>query len=201
METTNTNKQIIESYEDKLKSGIMLKRIKDHIERVIYFYAQLAKSGIIPEQDINYKEVLNHDLDKLEPENLVKQCLRLTDGDKLSDEDIDEINAVVRKHVKTNRHHCEYWGKSTDDHNTIGVHCEKMPDRYIYEMMADWASTAEEKGTKIIDWYNKCVDSRWFFSEHQKNIMLKSIEFLDKLLEPMRKRHYGFKYIDPAKLK
>ena len=63
-----------------------------------------------------------------------------------------------------------------------------MPDEYIYEMMADWASTAEEHGTLIIDWYKKCIEGgRDYYNKHQKEIMLKCIKYLQKLINPKYK--------------
>lgn len=178
-------------------------RCIDHIDRVKYFYNKLVEGGLIPEEDINSEEVNRHDEDKLEPKNIRRQSLRMTTTGTPKPEDEQDIYNVIRDHVKSNPHHCEYWGKPNEDHMSFNVHCEKMPDKYIYEMMADWASTAEERGTIIKDWYDKCVlkDRRWFFSEHQKELMLKCMDYLQDFVEPEKKREYGFKYVDPATLR
>lgn len=173
-------------------------RVIDHIDRVKYFYNKLVEGGIVPEKDINTDEVAKHDEDKLEPENIRRQALRMTPDGKLSKQDEQDVYNVIRDHVKNNPHHCEYWGKPNEDHMSFDVHCEKMPDKYVYEMMADWAATAEERGTMIKDWYERCVGQRWIFNDHQKEIMVKCIEFLDPLKDETKKRTYGFKYVDPA---
>ena len=178
-------------------------RIEDHIKRVKYFYKKLISEGMIPKSDINLSEVNRHDADKLKPKNLERQAKRFTVNGTMNPGDEEDIYQVIREHVKSNPHHCEYWGSSSQDHMSNGIHCEKMPDKYLYEMMADWAATAEEKGTKIKDWYDLCVTQRkrWIFSEHQKEIMLKCMDCLQKFIEPGMKRDYGRKYVDPAVLK
>lgn len=175
-------------------------RCIDHIDRVKYFYMKLIEGGLVPVKDMNRDEVAKHDSDKLKPENIRRQSLRMTTNGTLSAKDKKDVYEVIREHVKSNPHHCEYWGREDEDHMSKNVDCSKMPDKYIYEMMADWASTAEERGTKIIDWYELCVNKerRWLFTEHQKDIMLECIEYLQTLIEPEKKRNYGFKYIDPA---
>lgn len=181
---------------------ITKQRCEDHIERVKYFYNKLVEGGMIPENEINTEEVMKHDADKLEPENIRRQSLRMTATGVPKPEDEKDIYEVIRDHVKSNPHHCEFWGKPNEDHMSVGVHCESMPDKYIYEMMADWASTAEERGTIIKDWYDKCVlkENRWFFNDHQKEIMLACMDYLQDFVEAERKREYGFKYIDPAQI-
>lgn len=192
---------------------ITLQRCKDHIRRVKYFYNKLIEANMIPDDCLNSAEVNRHDADKLEPDNVRRQSLRMTPNGKPDPEDADDIYNVVRDHVKSNPHHCEYWGNSDQDHMSKNINCTKMPDKYIYEMMADWASTAEERGNAIIDWYNMCVikgegdngsephGDRWIFSRHQKDIMLKCMEYLQGEIDPSMKRNYGFKYIDPALVK
>lgn len=118
-------------------------RTKDHITRVKHFYKLLANAGIIGPEYV--RSISTHDSDKLEPENLRRQALRYcTDPDEMTDEIEEQIQDVVREHVKSNKHHCEYWGSG--DHRTKGMDCTKMPLTYVYEMMADWAATAEERG-------------------------------------------------------
>ena len=51
-------------------------RIQDHISRVQYFYGILVNNGKIPYKDINIIGIINHDKDKLEEQNIVKQALR-----------------------------------------------------------------------------------------------------------------------------
>lgn len=187
--------------EDILKK--VTQRTKDHIARVKYFYRLLSKD-YIPFNYYNGSEVIFHDEDKLEPENLRRQALRYCyTPDELTPENEKEIQDVVREHVKSNKHHCEYWGDG--DHTAKNMDCSDMPMKYLYEMLADWAATAEERGGKIRDWYNKCVvnvgGNRWKFRENQIEVMEPCIEFLDKHLDSSMKRDYGLTFIDPAFLK
>lgn len=181
---------------DQKVLDICRKRVEDHIRRVKYFYMVMASEGFIPEKNLNVGEVMRHDRDKLLKPNLERQALRFSDNGKVSEKDLEKIDDVVREHIKSNRHHCEYWGEG--DHNTKGMDCTAMPDKYIYEMAADWFATAEEKGTPVIDWYEKNVGTRWIFSEHQKDLILSCISYLDEYYDKSMKRDYGLKYIDPA---
>lgn len=173
-------------------------RIVNHIARVKHFYLKLIDARLIPDADKNISEVMKHDDDKLEPENMRKQALRFSNGGNIDAADMSIINDVIRKHIKSNPHHCEYWAKPNEDHLSVGIHCETMPDKYIYEMMADWAATAEERGSKIIDWYKKCVGARWYFSRHQQELMLNCIAYLDTKLDNSYQANYNMNYVDPA---
>lgn len=188
---------IMENQTEKLK--ICAQRVSDHIDRVKYFYRKMIDTGFIPKEDQIWNEVQHHDSDKLKKDNIRRQAMRFTDHE-LSKDELKEIDQVVHDHVKTQKHHCEYWGNG--DHITKNMDCSAMPNKYIYELMADWFSTAEEKGNPVIDWYNKCVGIRWIFTEHQKELMLKCIDFLNKYYDKSMKRDYNLgTYIDPALVK
>ena len=178
---------------------ICRKRAQDHIDRVQFFYKKLVELGAIPEEDIDLARVAKHDADKLIPKNLERQALRFTNSGTISPEAEKEINDVIREHVKTNPHHSEYWGGPGVDHLSKGVDCTKEPDTYLYEMVADWMATAEERGTKCIDWFNKCIPERWIYNEHQCDLIKRCIGLLNKYQGP--KRDYGFTYVDPAQMK
>lgn len=191
------NYDLYESAVDKI--AICRKRITDHIDRVKYFYKVLVASGQIPLKCIDTARVQQHDKDKLEPENLRRQALRFSETGNYSEKDKEDINNVVIEHIKSNPHHCEFWGKG--DHNTVGMNCTNMDETYIYEMAADWAATAEEHGSKLMDWYNKTVNKRWMFDEWQCDILKDACEYLEDYIEPNLKRDYGLTYVDPANFK
>ena len=180
--------------------SICKKRTGDHILRVKHFYSLMVRNHFIPDEYVNFSEVMHHDDDKLKQHNLRRQALRFSKDGNFSDEDRKEINNVIREHVKSNPHHCEYWGEKDEDHLSTRIDCTAMPLKYIYEMIADWAATAEEHGTKIIDWYDKCVlrQHRWIFSREQIQTILECISYLQPRIDPMLKRDYGLTYIDPA---
>ena len=203
MEKIKTFKDFLNENTQTPAVDFMRQRVQDHIDRVKYFYNKLLEGGMIPEEDNIQAIVARHDEDKLELKNLEKQALRFKDQSSISPEVKAEIDGVVRDHVKTNPHHCEFWGKPDEDHNTFGIHCEKMPDKYIYEMMADWAATAEEKGNEIRNWYDLCVNEkkRWYFNAHQKDIMEKCMDYLQQFIDPTKERVYLNKIVDPALMK
>lgn len=182
----------------------VVQRIEDHIDRVQYFYNLMVKAGIIPKEYIRQNEVDEHDADKLEPHNLERQSLRYCiPQDEMTPEDIEDIDNVIREHIKSNPHHCEYWG--VGDHHTKGMDCSSMPIEEIFIMVADWTATAEEKGGKNAwDWFNKCVvnvgGDRWIFTDEQIEIIKACLEFLEDKVDPSLKRDYGLHSFDPAVL-
>ena len=173
----------------------MKKRVKDHIERVKYFYNKLIELGLISEEDII--DINMHDKDKFEPKNLKRQALRFKE--QRSTEEAKQINDVIREHIKSNPHHCEYWGRKDQDHLSKYINCEKMPDKYLYEMIADWHSTAEERGNTVMDYFYDVNGERFIFSKRQQEIIKKCTNALEKFVDSSKKREYSTVYIDPAK--
>lgn len=180
-------------FESSLESK-MKQRIKDHIERVKFFYNKMVELGIIPEKDIT--DISLHDKDKLLPKNLKRQALRFKT--ERTEEDTQQINAVIREHVKSNPHHCEYWGVYGQDHLSTNIHCENMPDISLYEMIADWHSTAEEKGNTVMEYFNDVNGTRYIFSKRQQEIIKECCKKLETFFDKDRKREYSSVYIDPA---
>ena len=189
---------ITESKHPKEESA-MYKRVKDHIARVIHFYKILVEAGKVPKYEDRMGEVLKHDMDKLKPENIRRQALRFLS--ERSKEDDKEITEVVREHIKSNPHHFEYWGKPEDDQLSTHVHCEKMPFAYMYEMLADWAATAEEHGNTVLSFYEDNVGKRYHFSGRQDELIRKCAAVLDNYIDPAMKRTYSSVYIEPSTLK
>lgn len=177
---------------------ICKKRVIDHIKRVKFFYNKLVEAGIIPEKDIDFARIAKHDADKLEPYNLKRQACRFTKTGTVTPEQKEAANDVIREHIKNNPHHSEFWGAPSDDQFSTNVDCTKTPDTYMYELVADWMATAEERGTNCMDWYNKHVGKRWIYNEHQCDILKKCINILDKYQGP--KRGYGLSYLSPGQM-
>ena len=112
----------------------VVQRIRDHIFCVQYFYNLMIDAGIIPEEYIRMEEVKEHDADKLEPHNLERQSLRYCiPEEEMTEEDLADIDNVVREHIKNNPHHCEYWGDG--DQHTKGMDCSNMPVEELFVMM------------------------------------------------------------------
>lgn len=182
----------------KDKISAMRRRVKDHISRVQHFYELMCITGLIPDNARNDSEIKKHDSDKFEPENLRRQALRFI-ADRTPEMD-DEITAVVREHIRNNPHHFEYWGGPKCDQFSTNIDCSSMPDKYLYEMLADWASTAEEKGNTVGYFYDKHAGKKFKFSERQDKIIRECAEYLDKNIQPSMKRKYSEVYVDPSKI-
>ena len=162
------------------------RRIKAHIERVQYFYTKIVYADMIPTtKDIDMGRVMNHDKDKLKLKNLVRQAFRYIPG-PLSDKEKLAIHNVVIEHIKTNKHHCEYW--SDGDYASEGNDCTKMEDTYLYEMCADWAATSEENGSGLMEWYEKVVNKKFLFTTEQLDIIKPVCEYLSQCIDPNLKR-------------
>lgn len=172
-------------------------RVKDHIKRVQYFYGLLVNYGKIPDKDINLVGIINHDKDKLEEKNLVRQALRYKPD--LTHEEKQQIHDVVMEHIKSNPHHCEYWGEGT--YASKGIDCTKMDDKYLYEMCCDWAATSEELGGSLIGWCDKVINDKFLFTEPQIKKIYEVCEYLDKHVSLNYKRDYGMKGIKLSELK
>lgn len=174
------------------------KRIQDHINRVKYFYNILVESGQIPLEDIDIKRVMKHDADKLKYNNLKRQALRYCGDRQLTQEEKQQINDVVMEHIKSNPHHCEYWGSG--DYKSLGINCKEMYDTFLYEMCADWAATSEENGNSLIDWCDKVINNKFMFTEHQVDLIYSVCNYLKDYIDPSLKRDYGLKSIKLSQL-
>lgn len=172
-------------------------RVQDHIKRVQYFYGLLINNGKIPVEEINLEGIINHDKDKLEEKNMLRQALRYKEN--LTVEEMRQIHDVVMEHIKSNPHHCEYWGEGT--YASKGIDCTRMTDIYLYEMCADWASTAEELGTGLLNWCNKVINEKFMFTEYQVKKIMDCCTFLENYIEESRKRDYGMKPIKLSEMK
>jgi hypothetical protein len=135
--------------------------------------------------DIDMDRVMNHDKDKLKLKNLVRQAFRYIPG-PLSDKEKLAIHNVVMEHIKSNKHHCEYW--SDGDYASEGNDCTKMEPTYLYEMCADWAATSEENGSGLMEWYEKVVNKKFLFTTEQLDIIKPVCEYLSQCLDPNLKR-------------
>jgi len=189
-------KTYLESNHSQVEAN-MRRRINDHISRVIFFYKQLLDGGMIPQEDQRLDEVLKHDKDKLKPANLKVQALRFLA--ERTPEENQAIENVVRRHIKTNPHHFEYWGTKDQDHHSSNIHCEKVPDKYLYEMIVDWQATAEERGNSLLSFYESNQGSRFIFSKHQDEIIRRCAKYLEKFVGPSRT--YSDVYLEPRDLK
>lgn len=125
-------------------------------------------------------------------------------------EDKAELNSLVGEHVKSQKHHPEFWDPAIsaanfDDSNPPQVHCSKMPDRYLLEMVCDWAAVALKKNQPLFAWYNKvCTgdNPRFIFTDRQKKLIVESTQKIIDKLDEEKLSYPGIKYtarqIEPA---
>lgn len=90
----------------------------------------------------------------------------------------DAMNDATLHHVKTNRHHPEFYDDKSEINTTDRdkspskmVDATAMTDMDIGEMVADWLAMSEEKGTSPIEWADKNVNVRWEFTPEQKKLI------------------------------
>lgn len=95
-----------------------------------------------------------------------------------------DYDLAVLDHYHREPHHWNYWVKFDEDEMTP----LDIPDRFINEMIADWASFSYNSGKpeEIIHWYN----------DHKKNILLsdktkKKVEELIPKVVSLMKEEFG----------
>lgn len=147
------------------------------------------------------KDFSDHDHDKVEcsAEDLNTYALRNSIIDRKYEplaKDKEEIRALIAKHVKTQKHHPEYWDESIIQANFSeggSVNCSKMPKSSLLEMIADWAAVAIKRNAPLFQWYNlKCEGEspRFLFTQNQKNFIIENMQkvidnlFSEKLFYP-----------------
>lgn len=99
---------------------------------------------------------------------------------------IEKTAEATEHHVKNNAHHPEFYSQQTDTINKSDrdappdkkVIATNMPDIYIAEMVADWVSVSEERGTSPIDWADKNIGVRWEFDQDQIDLIYELIDLI-----------------------
>lgn len=90
------------------------------------------------------------------------------------------LNNLAGRHSKSQKHHPEYWDDAitVDDFNYEDppiVNADKMPDRYLLELVCDWSAVAIKLNKGIFQWYNKtCTgdNPRFRFTARQRCILV-----------------------------
>lgn len=125
-------------------------------------------------------------------------------------EDKAELDSLVGEHVKSQKHHPEFWdpgisARTFDDKNPPQVHAARMPDKYIIEMACDWAAVALKRNQPLFAWYNKvCTgdNPRFIFTSKQKKLLVDSIQKIIDKIDEEKLSYPGIKYtakqIEPA---
>ena len=113
-------------------------------------------------------DLSDHDKDKIEADGdelnlyaLRNSMLNGTYHPHIADK--KKLSRLAGEHVKSQKHHPEYWHDSItprnfDDNNPPQVNAHKMPKRYLLEMCCDWSAVALKLNKPIFSWYNKtCI--------------------------------------------
>ena len=160
------------------------------------------------------KDFSTHDSDKIEAdgEKLNQYALRnaMIEGTyHPHGEDKEILCKLAGHHVKSQKHHPEYWDDSIDpetfdDSNPPQVLASKMPDRYILEMCCDWAAVALKKNQPLFKWINKnCFDdTRFIFTPRQQELIVEYTKEIMNSIEDEHLEYPGVKYtakqVEPA---
>jgi hypothetical protein len=92
----------------------------------------------------------------------------------------EKMNQATNHHVKSNKHHPEYWSskevnlinrKDRDKPPAEMVDATRMPDLDLAEMVADWMGMGEEKGNTPQSWADRNVNKRWKFTDQQSDLI------------------------------
>ena len=133
-------------------------------------------------------DISDHDKDKIEADgeelNLFSLRNSMLNGTYHPHKaDRAKLKRLVGKHVKSQKHHPEYWDDSItarnfDDENPPQVNAHKMPKRYLLEMVCDWCAVALKLNKPLFNWYNKtCIgeNARFLFTDNQKEYIIECI--------------------------
>jgi len=104
-------------------------------------------------------QLLMHDMSKFRPSEWFQyaQTFYALDGAKQYIE-TEEFNYAWNAHQKRNKHHWQYWVLIQDDNGQPMP--LRMPDKYTFEMVADWAGAGKAITGKweVKEWYAKNKD-------------------------------------------
>lgn len=133
-------------------------------------------------------DISDHDKDKIEANgeelNLFSLRNSMLNGTYHPHKaDKAKLKKLVGKHIKSQKHHPEYWDDSItarnfDDENPPQVNAHKMPKRYLLEMVCDWCAVALKLNKPLFNWYNKtCTgeNARFLFTDNQKEYIIECI--------------------------
>uniref|UniRef100_A0A6M3K349 Putative capsid morphogenesis protein n=1 Tax=viral metagenome TaxID=1070528 RepID=A0A6M3K349_9ZZZZ len=177
---SNESQEMKDLFEKRTKLHIKL--VQKYVQKVIDLEDKRLDKDLL-------KKELVHDQSKFEepeytPYLHVNWHYHLKDkGEEYtpSEEIKNQMDKATFHHVKNNKHHPEYWDKSStgdvinrndrDKTPEKMVDATKMPLDYIASMVADWLAMSEEKKTDPFDWAKKMVNKRWKFTKAQVRLI------------------------------
>lgn len=127
----------------------------------------------------------NHDKDKLS--GMLFPGYALIVKDSLTPNEEKTLDTVTYYHIKSNKHHPEYWSKTSlqgftrKNPTPLGiVEATLMPTYAIDEMLCDWCAMSEVYNNTPYEWFDKVNGIRWYFTREQQQYIIGT---LDKLWE------------------
>ena len=109
-------------------------------------------------------QLLSHDMSKFLPwEWMPYVNLFYSDNNK------EKSDRAWLYHLHKNKHHWQYWILHNDDGTTVTL---KMPEKYIREMIADWASAGRVINGywDIESWYSKNRSNMTFHQDVKNRV-------------------------------
>lgn len=64
--------------------------------------------------------------------------------------DTPEFRMASCLHHHRNKHHWQYWIDLKDSGDFVLI---EMPDKYFWEMVADWCASAEARKGSVVEWW------------------------------------------------
>lgn len=178
------------------------KRTNRHIGLVGEYLRKVA--SLYPKHSKELKKRMSsHDASKFkEPEKspyILLTWMYKMKGDgqemELSDEERKMIHDVTFHHVKSNKHHPDYWDdklrenpinfEDRDKPSGVVVSGLKMDEHSMIEMCCDWCAMSREKGGNPQKWASDNIGKRWKFSSEQESFIFETLNALwsDKTLK------------------
>jgi len=150
--------------------------LKEHIGNVKQAVLWMQQHDIIPNSENAMS--LQHDNSKYEPEEYEAYDDYFYGKDGKDEDDIqvikDTFDYAWLHHIHHNPHHWQHWLLFEDEGNAKAL---EMPEKYVYEMIADWwsFSWAKDDLKTIFLWYE----------EHKPKMKLhpKTLTLVEKILK------------------
>lgn len=106
-----------------------------------------------------------HDCSKFRPSEFIPYARHDWD----SEEEDKALDYAWLLHQKRNRHHWQFWSLLEDEG---GIKVLEMPEKYVKEMVCDWAGAGKAKGVEssVDSWYQKNKHKMRLHPHTQKQI-------------------------------
>ena len=170
------------------KKGYFMERTLKHATRVINNAGFIFKYDSVRFKDLP-EQTNSHDISKFSDEE-VGPYINLTyyymcrakgiETEEISKEDKDKILDAVFHHLKSNKHHPEYYDdKAERNRQGTIIDAKNMPDLSIAEMVCDWMAMSQEFNNDIHKFAESVINKKFLFTEEQVNLINELIGALE----------------------